>query len=75
MATSGLKVIDPAALPPAQAVRLEDLLDYASGGVVSRVLTRASGESVLVPANLPHSVRARGRFKMLLTMIRQPGLQ
>jgi len=120
MATAGLKVIDPAALPPAQAVRLETLLDYAPGGVVSRVLTKASGgsvtlfafeagqelsehtapfhalvqvlhgevelviggepvvartgEAVLMPAHVPHAVRARGRFKMLLTMIRQPAL-
>src|SRR5512136_2116192 len=28
------------------------------------------GETVLIPANVPHSVNARQRFKMLLTMIR-----
>jgi quercetin dioxygenase-like cupin family protein len=28
------------------------------------------GETITLPANIPHAVRARGRFKMLLTMIR-----
>ena len=30
----------------------------------------ATGELVLMPANQPHAVQARTRFKMLLTMIR-----
>jgi len=30
----------------------------------------AAGELVLLPANQPHAVHARTRFKMLLTMIR-----
>jgi quercetin dioxygenase-like cupin family protein len=30
----------------------------------------ADGEAVLMPANRPHAVHARTRFKMLLTMIR-----
>ena len=30
----------------------------------------AKGEIVLMPANQPHAVHARTRFKMLLTMIR-----
>lgn len=117
MAAPGLKVIDPAALPPAQPVRLATLLDYSPGAVVSRALAKASGgsvtlfsfdagqelsehtapfdalvevldgeveltiggqpvvaragETVLMPANVPHAVRARARFKMLLTMVRQ----
>ena len=29
------------------------------------------GEAIILPAGKPHSVRAKGRFKMLLTMIRQ----
>jgi len=29
-----------------------------------------AGETVLMPANVPHAVNARQRFKMLLTMIR-----
>lgn len=28
------------------------------------------GETLLLPASVPHAVRAPGRFKMLLTMIR-----
>jgi quercetin dioxygenase-like cupin family protein len=30
----------------------------------------SAGEMVLMPANQPHAVNARTRFKMLLTMIR-----
>lgn len=118
MATAGLNVIDPAALPPAQPVRLATLLDHTAGAVVSRVLAKAgggsvtlfafeagqelsehtapfdaivevldgeveltiggapvvarAGETVLMPANVPHALRARSRFKMLLTMLRSP---
>ncbi len=46
MALAGLKVIDPAALPPAAPVRLAALLDYAPGAVVSRALVKAGGGSV-----------------------------
>ncbi len=30
----------------------------------------SAGEAIIMPANQPHAVRASGRFKMLLTMIR-----
>jgi len=30
----------------------------------------AEGETVLMPANVSHAVRARERFKMLLSMVR-----
>jgi quercetin dioxygenase-like cupin family protein len=104
MGLPGLNGIDPAALPPAQPVRLATLLDYAPGAVVSfsfdagqelsehtapfdalvevldgevelviggqPVVARA-GETVLMPADVPHALRARSRFKMLLTMVRQ----
>ncbi len=30
------------------------------------------GESIIMPANIPHAVKAEERFKMLLTMIRKP---
>ncbi len=30
-----------------------------------------SGQIILMPANIPHAVRATGRFKMLLTMLRK----
>jgi quercetin dioxygenase-like cupin family protein len=33
-------------------------------------VTVSAGEIVLMPANQPHAVAARTRFKMLLTMIR-----
>ncbi len=33
------------------------------------VIARA-GQLVVMPANVPHALRARGRFKMLLIMIR-----
>ncbi len=35
-----------------------------------QVVNPKSGETVLMPANVPHAVNARERFKMLLTMIR-----
>ena len=106
----------PAALAPARATRLTELVDYAPGSIVSRVLQKREGgtltvfafeagqdlsehtspydafvlvlegsvelsiggkqvpagvgEIVLMPAGVPHAVRALGRFKMLLTMLR-----
>jgi len=33
-------------------------------------LTVNTGETVVMPANIPHAVKATTRFKMLLTMIR-----
>lgn len=38
--------------------------------VSGKPLRATSGEAVLLPANQPHSLKALGRFKMLLTMIR-----
>jgi quercetin dioxygenase-like cupin family protein len=35
-----------------------------------RVVARA-GELVIMPANVPHDVRAESKFKMLLIMVRQ----
>jgi quercetin dioxygenase-like cupin family protein len=113
-ATSGTK--DPAGLPPARAVRLEDEVAYVGGSVVSRTVAgqkggsvtlfafdagqelsehtapfdafvqvldgraeitvggspveAAAGETVVMPANVPHALRAKERFKMLLTMVR-----
>lgn len=103
-------------LPAAAAVRLETLVEYAPGAVVSKKLLRtaggtltlfafdqgqelsehtapfdalvqvldgrveliiggvpvpaSAGESVLMPAGVPHAVKAVERFKMLLTMLR-----
>jgi len=104
------------ALDPATPVRLDELVDYAPGAVVSRTLAKSAagtltvfafdageelsehtapfdayvqnldgkveltidgqavhpavGETVLMPANIPHAVLAVERFKMLLILIR-----
>ncbi len=104
------------AIPPSEAVKLAELVDYGSGAIVSRTLTKgaagtltifafdageelsehsapfdayvtvldgcgeiiiagetvatATGQTVLMPANVPHAVRAVERFKMLLVMIK-----
>ena len=50
---------------------LAHLLEGEAEIVVSgRPLRTKAGEAVLMPANQPHSLKALGRFKMLLTMIR-----
>jgi quercetin dioxygenase-like cupin family protein len=104
-------------LPPAEAVRLEKLIEYSVNSIVSREIVKTktgtltlfafdagqglsehsapfdaivqildgeaeiviggksiitkSGETVLMPAKIPHAVSAHQRFKMLLTMIRE----
>ena len=107
----------PGALEPSVKHRLEKLVDYSEGSVVSRtiaktktatvtlfsfdkgqalsehsapfdamvqvldgeaelviggesIITRA-GETVIMPANIPHAVNAVKQFKMLLTMLRE----
>lgn len=40
--------------------------EFVIGGKSSTV---ASGQIILMPANIPHAVRAEKRFKMLLTML------
>ena len=103
-------------LPAARPVKLDELVDYVPGSVVSSTLVKnaagtitlfafdagqglsehsapydavvqvldgavalsiggkpvpaAAGETVLMPANVPHAVQASQRFKMVLTMIR-----
>ncbi len=105
-------------MDPAKAVRLEDLVEYSEGSVVSRTLAKGSagtltvfafdkgqqlsehsapfdayvnvldgktkltiggdpleataGQTVLMPANVPHAVDAVERFKMLLIMVKNP---
>jgi quercetin dioxygenase-like cupin family protein len=50
---------------------LAHVLEGEANIVVAGVLLSVSaGEIVLMPANQPHAVQARTRFKMLLTMIR-----
>ncbi len=42
--------------------------EFVIGGKPAHV---AQGEIILMPANVPHAVRAERRFKMLLTMLRK----
>jgi len=37
-----------------------------------KVLTVKEGEIVIMPSDIPHSLEARKRFKMLLTVIKKP---
>jgi quercetin dioxygenase-like cupin family protein len=46
---------------------LDGAVTLTIGGVP---VPAAAGETVLMPANVPHAVHASQRFKMLLTMIR-----
>jgi len=46
---------------------LEGAVDLVIGG---QTVPASEGETVRMPANVPHGLTARGRFKMLLTMIR-----
>jgi len=38
--------------------------------IAGKAVTVAAGEVLLMPANQPHALSARTRFKMILTMIR-----
>jgi quercetin dioxygenase-like cupin family protein len=38
--------------------------------IAGKTYSVRSGETITLPANIPHAVRAATRFKMLLTMIR-----
>jgi quercetin dioxygenase-like cupin family protein len=49
---------------------LDGEADIAIAGVKHRL---GSGDFIIMPANVPHSVHAGTRFKMLLTMIREGG--
>lgn len=46
---------------------LEGEAEVTIGGKLIRV---KAGQTVLMPANVPHALKAISRFKMLLTMIR-----
>lgn len=37
-----------------------------------KALTVKEGETVIMPSDIPHSLEARKRFKMLLTVIKKP---
>jgi quercetin dioxygenase-like cupin family protein len=51
----------------ALVIGVEGAADIQVGGVTHRV---AEGETLLMPANVPHAVAPAGPFKMLLVMIR-----
>lgn len=51
----------------AYVVILDGEAKLAVGG---KAVTAGAGQIVLMPANVPHAVRATGRFKMMLVMIR-----
>jgi quercetin dioxygenase-like cupin family protein len=46
---------------------LEGAGEFTIGGKPNQV---GAGQLILMPANVPHAVRANRRFKMLLTMLR-----
>lgn len=53
---------------------LVEVLDGAGTLVIGgKAVSVKAGELVLMPANIPHAVRAGQRFKMLLTMFRTVG--
>jgi len=108
---------DPPTTPSAQAMELAAMVDYAAGGIVSRIIAETPGGTVtlfafdagqglsehsspfdalvqvvegqadltiggrdvaasqghliVMPADVPHAVRAPRRMKMLLTMLQQ----
>jgi quercetin dioxygenase-like cupin family protein len=41
--------------------------------VAGQVFKLHSGQAIIMPADVPHALKAARRFKMLLTMIRTPG--
>lgn len=48
-----------------------EILDGEAELIIGGVTVRAAtGQTVIMPANIPHAVKATQRFKMLLTMIR-----
>jgi quercetin dioxygenase-like cupin family protein len=49
---------------------LDGSVELTIGG---EVVIATKGETVLMPADVPHAVHAVERFKMLLMMIRDPG--
>lgn len=48
---------------------LDGMVEITIGGTPHRV---SAGEGLLLPASVPHALWAVTRFKMLLTMIREP---
>lgn len=53
----------------AMAIDLDGEADIAIGGKVNRI---KPGEMIIMPAAVPHALKAVTRFKMLLVMIKKP---
>jgi len=53
----------------AMVIGLDGEADVSIGGRVNRV---KPGEMIIMPAAIPHALRAVTRFKMLLVMIKKP---
>jgi quercetin dioxygenase-like cupin family protein len=53
----------------AMVIDLDGHGDITIGGAVHRI---GPGEMIIMPAGVPHAVRAVTRFKMLLVMIKKP---
>jgi quercetin dioxygenase-like cupin family protein len=53
----------------AMVIALEGGVDITIGGKVNQV---GSGEMIIMPAGVPHALKAVTRFKMLLVMIKKP---
>jgi quercetin dioxygenase-like cupin family protein len=53
----------------AMVIDLDGQGDITIGGAVHRI---GPGEMIIMPAGVPHAVRAVTRFKMLLVMIKKP---
>jgi quercetin dioxygenase-like cupin family protein len=50
---------------------LVQLLDgEAEITIGGKIFNLQSGESIILPANIPHSLKAKKKFKMMLTMIK-----
>ena len=46
---------------------LDGSVEISIGGTVSNI---SAGQSLILPANVPHALKATERFKMMLTMIK-----
>lgn len=53
----------------AMVIDLDGEADITIGGIVHRL---GPGQMIIMPAGVPHAVRAATRFKMLLVMIKKP---
>jgi quercetin dioxygenase-like cupin family protein len=53
----------------AMVIDLDGEADIVIGGAANRV---HPGEMIIMPANVPHALKAVTRFKMLLVMIKKP---